>query len=420
MSDYDEAYADEPIDPTLGPQADNAAETAVLACSLASLSARKKARNIISREDFLNPFRQSVWDAMSALDRAKTPVDPYSLNAALAEDRHATAVLPDIISHPSVPSNIDVYATGVRNAAVRFRVWDEARQAQRDALNPNADPTGLASRVAGRFAQVRDAGNAEDVQSVTLGELLAEPDDEPDWVIPGLLERRDRFMLTGGEGLGKSVWLRQVAVMSAAGLHPFERGGTCKPTSVLIVDCENSLRQIKRKARGIVDYARRWGSGNPEQVNLLATGRIDITRDKDLSAIHREVDVIRPDIIVIGPIYAMSPKALMTDDDAVPVLAALDSLRESGAALLMEAHAGHATGQDGRNYRPRGSSALLGWPEFGYGLKPIAKGYADMVPWRGDRDSRQWPERLRYSTDETMRWEEHDGHGFPVETGRIA
>jgi hypothetical protein len=181
---------------------------------------------------------------------------------------------------------------------------------------------------------------------------------------------------------------------------------------VLIVDCENSLQQVKRKARPVVDFAQRHGTGNAGQVNLMAVGRIDILRDKDLAMIHREIDVIRPDIIVIGPIYAMSPKALMTDDDAVPVLAALDTMREHGAALLMEAHAGHAAGPDGRNFRPRGSAALMGWPEFGYGLKPVDSGkYAELVPWRGDRDARKWPTSLRHC-NENIRWIEHDGRGY--------
>lgn len=216
-------------------------------------------------------------------------------------------------------------------------------------------------------------------------------------------------MLTGSEGLGKSYLLRQVAIMAAAGLDPFDMQ-RIEPRRVLIVDCENSLSQVKRKSRAVVELAQRYGKGNAGQVNLLCCGRIDILRDKDLAMIHREVDAVQPEVMVIGPLYAMSPKALMTDDDAVPVLAALDGFRECGAALLMEAHAGHAQGVDGRNFRPRGSSALLGWPEFGYGMKPVAAGYADLVPWRGDRDSRRWPRALRHDRD-GIRWVEHDGRG---------
>jgi replicative DNA helicase len=393
---------------------DDFAETAVLASCIDSIPARKASRRVIDSGDFLNPARAAVWDAMSQLDRDKQPVDFFTIRDALVSDPDATAVLTGLFGHPAISDNAEHYAGIVRTWAVRRRLYAEATRVQQQAANPEVDVSGMTSAIAARFASLRDAGQNEDAQSITMAELLEAPDDEPDWVIPQLLEKRDRLILTGGEGLGKSYLLRQVAIMAAAGLNPFDPMYSIKPAKVLIVDCENSLRQVKRKARPVVEYAQAHGTGNAGQVNLMCVGRIDILRDKDLAMIHREIDVIRPDIIVIGPIYAMSPKALMTDDDAVPVLAALDTMREHGAALLMEAHAGHAAGPDGRNFRPRGSAALMGWPEFGYGMKPTASGYADLVPWRGDRDARAWPKALRHSRD-GIRWEPHDGNGRPVE-----
>lgn len=389
--------------------ADRVAEEATLAACLQSVAARKEARRHITGEDFHYPQHETVWDAMSRLDREQRPVDAMTVQPLVVKDGLASRALIEIMGNSAIPENVQHYAETVRGWAVRRRLMAEATRVQQSAMNPDVDPAGLASAIVTRFAQVRDTGITEDAQSITLDELLESPDDEPDWVIPGLLEHRDRLILTGGEGLGKSYLLRQLAIMAAGGIDPFDQTVQIKPAKVLIVDCENSLRQVKRKARGVVEYAKRWGNGAPGQVNLLCTGRIDVLRDKDLSAIHREIDVVQPDIIVIGPIYAMSPKALMTDDDAVPVLAALDGMRETGAALLMEAHAGHAVGVDGRNFRPRGSAALMGWPEFGYGLKPIADGIADLVPWRGDRDSRNWPTRLKHDRD-GIRWIEHDGH----------
>ena len=64
----------------------------------------------------------------------------------------------------------------------------------------------------------------------------------------------------------------------------------------------------------------------------------------------------------------------------------------------MEAHAGHGRGVDGtRDLRPRGSAALLGWPEFGLGIAPDPDdaSLSRVVRWRGDRDERDWPEALR-------------------------
>jgi hypothetical protein len=50
-----------------------------------------------------------------------------------------------------------------------------------------------------------------------------------------------------------------------------------------------------------------------------------------------------------------------------------------------------------------GSSLLLRWPEFGYGIKPFAEPDANgrvrhvkVERWRGDRDSRDWPTQLEW------------------------
>ena len=73
-------------------------------------------------------------------------------------------------------------------------------------------------------------------------------------------------------------------------------------------------------------------------------------------------------ILAIGPLSRLVPRALQTDDEAAPVLAALDTIRDRDIALLIEAHAGHTVGKGGqRDLRPRGSSALLGWPGLGVG-----------------------------------------------------
>jgi replicative DNA helicase len=242
-----------------------------------------------------------------------------------------------------------------------------------------------------------------------MAELLAETDDEPDWIIPGLLERRDRFMLTGEEGLGKSHFLRQFAVHGAAGLNPLDHNIQIEPLRTCIIDCENTWSQVRRKLRPVRDFAARYGAVDPiHNVMVDCTSRMDITRDKDLSRIHQLLDVQQPDLVVIGPLYRLVPRAIQSDDDAAPILAALDTIRDRGCALLMEAHAGHAIGKGGtRDLRPRGSSALLGWPEFGFGMRGIgAEGYADLVPWRGQREERDWPLRLKRS--DGFRWIPHE------------
>jgi len=100
-------------------------------------------------------------------------------------------------------------------------------------------------------------------------------------------------------------------------------------------------------------------------------------------------------------LHRLVPRPINNADAAAPLLAGLDTLRARGLAMVMEAHAGHAKTSDGsmRDLRPRGSAALMGWPEFGFGIamdpKDDSHTLANLIRWRGDRDQRAWPENFR-------------------------
>ena len=202
-----------------------------------------------------------------------------------------------------------------------------------------------------------------------------------------------------------STLVRQMAILSAAGVNPFTFD-SMEPTRVLVVDAENSEKQWRRATRELVGKAsHELGANVAELIPLACVPRLDITKERDLSAIHDLIDRHQPAILFIGPLYKLVPRAIQSDDDAAPLIAALDQLRARNVALVMEAHAGHAQSAQGqRDLRPRGSSALLGWPEFGIGLRLdnahpeyIAnRRYrkVDLTRWRGDRDERAWPESL--------------------------
>lgn len=382
---------------------DRNAELAVLACCLQSRLARDEAKKHLVGGDFYLPVHEVIWDAMTGLDRKGEQVDPARVLSVLTGETEKR-LMPTLLTYPVASVAVAEHARTVRAWATKRRLYDEALRVQQMALNPAHEAETIAAETVTRFTAVRDSGVTEDVQSITLGELLEHEDDDPDWLIPDFLERRDRFMLTGEEGLGKSYLLRQIAIMAAAGLHPFDDLRHIPPVRAMVIDCENTEGQVRRKTRGIVAHCSHYGKGDPRMVNLLCSPRIDITRDRDLARIHYEMDACQPELVVIGPLYRLTSKAIQSDDEAAPLLAALDTIRDRGCALLIEAHAGHAIGKQGvRDLRPRGSSALLGWPEFGYGMRSVASGFADLVPWRGDRDNRKFPDRMKHDRQK-VRW----------------
>lgn len=385
-----------------------AAERAVLACCLMSKVARDRSRAALVGNDFYHPAHETLWDSMNRLDRQGMDVDAVSLLSVVRSDPSLVRVVVDLGSYPVVPEAVDTHCREVRKQSMRRKGYAQTLKLQQQYLNPDADPLGVAAGAVSQFAAIRDDhGQSEDIEAMTVEELLLEVDEEPAWLIPGFLEEGDRFVLTGEEGLGKSHLFRQIVILASAGIDPMRPWKKISPVRGMVIDFENTRRQIRRRLRSLYDYAQHNGRGQPGLATVLAMPRSDITLDKTLNKLHRELDACQPQVLAIGPLYKMTPTAIKDDSDAGPILAALDTIRERGIALLIEAHAGHTqqghAGSRRRDMRPRGSSALLGWPEFGYGMVATSEKSAVLRPWRGDREYRDFPLAL---VQRDGRWEE--------------
>ena len=224
---------------------------------------------------------------------------------------------------------------------------------------------------------------------VDVNVLLAEDEPEYNWCIPGLMERGDRLILTGYEGAGKTVLLRQIAVQCAVGIHPFTLE-PMEPQRVLFVDLENPSSLIRRKLAELcvdrtVPYGNlmvaRWPSG------------LDITQSVDREALRGVLGDVSPELLVIGPMYKLA-QHLDKEEVAGEVAATLDAWRTVfNFTLIMEAHQPHQTVVDGQRWRaerPIGSSLWMRWPEFGVCLE----NRGTLRHWRGQRDEREWPDKL--------------------------
>jgi hypothetical protein len=383
---------------------DRTSELAVCAAALVSGPAVDLAASILTSGDFYDPQLGHVFEVVEQLRWDKKPHDSAAVMSAL----RASGRTPDVVIEltdaffSAESSSVRYHAELVRSYATRRRLVMECRTILQKAENPDTSTPSLAAEAVQALARVRDDGASTESTLRRLDAVMAVEEPDYDWVVPSLLERGDRFVLTGSEGLGKSVLLRQMAVCIAAGINPFTHVPDFEPANVVMVDTENTEKQFRRKTRGVVAQARAMGEDPMVRMWLEHPGRMDITQDRDLSGLHRKLDQARADVLVIGPLYKLVPRAIQTDDEAAPVLVALDSVRDRGVTLILEAHAGHGLGPGGeRNWRPRGSAALMGWPEFGYGVSPMMDTrpgepiQARMQPWRGDRDERDWPRLLK-------------------------
>jgi hypothetical protein len=195
---------------------------------------------------------------------------------------------------------------------------------------------------------------------------------------------------------------RQVAICSAAGIHPFTYA-RMKPVRTLTVDLENPERIIRRMSDSIVKQAMRLGNASrlygeiytkPSGMNLL--------KSEDRLLLEDAIERAKPEILVMGPLYKsfVDPGGRTSEAIAVEIAKYLDTIRTVyKCALWLEHHAPLGTTMTTRELRPFGSAVWSRWPEFGISLQPdptANEPYVyDVRHFRGARDERNWPLKIK-------------------------
>lgn len=221
-----------------------------------------------------------------------------------------------------------------------------------------------------------------------------------------------------------STLLRQVAVMAAGGLHPFDAQRRIPPIRSLIVDLENREHQIRRRLAPMADAVSLQIGGDEswmeERCHLwVASSGINLRNRSDVGNLVATVRQIKPDLITIGPLYKMASGSPNDEEVAKSIADVLDMIANKyNAALLIEAHAPHSSNSNGeREMRPYGASLWMRWSEFGLGLYPTPEGGMNVKHWRGQREEREWPSRLIRGVN--WSWEVPTDQLAPMDTDPI-
>jgi hypothetical protein len=393
---------------------DEFAERSVLGMVLAAEQVPTDIGELMRPDDVWTPSLRSVAEACWDLTDRKKPCDPVSVRTELLRrgvrgEPASGPWLLDLMNGRTTAQAAAHHARTLRDLSVRRSLIEQTTRAAQQASNPSSDPYDLAAAVHAQTAVLAERADPRAKPSVTDVHDFLEGQDAYDWLVPGLLERGDRVLLTAAEGAGKSVLVRQFAVSIAAGAHPFS-GSPFDPKPVLLIDLENGTRHLRRALQPLVARAASLGRPIPRdglRVESRPSG-IDLTRLEDEQWLTALCETVQPELLVVGPLYRMHATDMAKEEPARHLTRVLDGIRaRHSCALVVETHAPH-TGQGSgtRNLRPIGSSLFMRWPEFGYGISPSTEleDVFDLKTWRGPRDERAWPSQIRWGRDGEWPW----------------
>lgn len=303
------------------------------------------------------------------------------------------------------PVSIARASRRITELAVRRRVRQSARLIAEAAQFTDLGELIDQYREAAASVELPDGPSS--IVAVRIDEVRKMRRGPESWIIPGLIARQERVIITGGGGVGKSFLLRQIALSIASGIHPFNNE-RFTPKRVLILDLENPPGYVGESCDTI---AMRLPEANPDNAWVVAQPQIiDMLTREGKHKIHGLCSTYRPDVIIGGPMYRLyrdssSGRAdIGGRDQALRLAEALDDLiKRWDVALVIEGH----PPKGGTSASPFGSGVWEWWPDVGFGLikmgenktvdpdaRPLIQDI-ELRRFRDDRIQRSWPRRLR-------------------------
>jgi AAA domain/DnaB-like helicase N terminal domain len=380
------------------------AERAVCGVVMHSKQALTEARRLLSITEFWQPKNATVFRVCCDLADKGEPVEPLAVVQELMRTGEIGKVdgayIHTLFSLPVTAISVGYYAAQVKMASRRRILMAVGQRLTQSAeeITDGDDLMDFVAREALSLELLLDekAADAPIEGLSTWGEFLAEPDQPEDWIVPGLIERGEAFLLLAGEGAGKSWLSRQLCMTIAAGVHPFKPKERIPAQRTLLIDLENPIPTVRRQGRPMASQVARLGGDGDNAFIWRRPEGLNIRDRADAQLLERVVAEVQPAFVAIGSLY----NAYQTGRDSWETAAdeakvVLNRLRgRYRCALWVEHHMPKGDGTT-RPGTPLGSSVWMRWPSYGRVLTRKGQNvYALEKSFRGDRDIREIPAGL--------------------------
>lgn len=298
------------------------------------------------------------------------------------------AFLAQISSKIPTTAQATYFIEKVKSYAVQREIIRQATAVVEETYNFTSDLDALMHNVTSRMARVVESGRKDlalKARAITSFEYPTKED-------PNILIGSDDYLGRGGgmlfvshAGAGKSSFIMD-AVMSWGIGEPWV-GIKCNgPLKSLVIQAEDSDRYVGKVAVSFAQVRKLTPAQRAQlRENCVVVQVRGITGDAFFAEVERLVEIHRPDLVVVNPIYLYAEGDISKSECAQPFLVGLDRVnREMRFGWILVHHTGKPKDKDGKGKRAElddwetiymgfGSSYLANWPRCSALLEPRPK-----------------------------------------------
>lgn len=358
----------------------------------------------VDPSDFYPSQHQSIYSACLYLYDHGQPIDAVTVKAFLGDEVESDRLMALINATPSISSFRSYAATVIEHSRRRRLIHHFSELTER--CYQGMDPDDILGQIdvggdrliAPRSVEIEGLSSIRDFMVTQAMEEYNRP-----WLSPHVMKAMWRVIVIAGEGFGKAVLMRFLAIHAAAGRDPWHPSHRIEPVRCLYVDVENSPQSIMHQ----FEVANTRDNLVEEAADNLfiwtREGGMNLRERRPQAELEAVLQKTRPQIVCAGPLYQLFERDRNETDEqaAKSFVRVIDGLRRRyGFALMLEHHAPKGTAGH-RDLNPFGSSLFLRWPEFGLTMEPIGNPTPDdeqytmeIGRFRRDREPADWPSTL--------------------------
>ena len=337
-------------------------ERAVLATVLLDPASLAAASARLTPADFHLHRHRLIFQAMLDLQAQATAIDLRTLQAhlELAGELDLAGGLPYLagldLDLPEL-SRLPTYVEIVKERSLRRQLVDAADRLRRAANSRQPLPE-IATATQTDLAVLAAAAQPFAVRATDLATFLDAPRPPRGFLVEGLLRERDRLLVHGWRGLGKSWWLTSLAG-SLVTARPFLRYHVPRPASCLYVDGEMDATELADRFRRVL---RSLDAEPQAALRLLALQDLpdhlplpNLDTDEGQALIFREIEAMNGcDVLILDnrtTLFRSDRDSNTPESWQRGQLFLQELTRRYGVATVLAHH-------DGKNRQQRGTSEI--------------------------------------------------------------